>query len=270
MNYPGYILSTAVPKKEQVISFTRNLLNLLFPIAENEKSYLKHIEKKKAAVENELLDILFAFKKKAEIKKAESVSQSFFSKLDDIRHALIADAEATLEFDPAAKSLEEVILTYPGFHAVAAYRIAHELHELGIPLVPRIITEWAHSVTGIDIHPGASIESPFIIDHGTGVVIGETSVIGKHVKIYQGVTIGALAVKKEEGNSKRHPTIEDHVIIYANSTILGGETIIGANSLVGGNCFVTSSIPAQSVVYHQPIITVKDKKSFTEPLNWVI
>ena len=154
--------------------------------------------------------------------------------------------------------------------AVTAYRVAHVLCSLRVPLVPRMISEWAHSITGIDIHPGASIGVPFMIDHGTGVVIGETSVIGKNVKIYQGVTIGALAVKKEEAEMKRHPTIEDNVIVYANSTILGGRTVIGRDSIIGGNCFVTDSVPAQSLVYHQPIITVKNKKDFTEPLNWVI
>jgi serine O-acetyltransferase len=136
--------------------------------------------------------------------------------------------------------------------------------------VPRIISEWAHSITGIDIHPGATIGVPFLIDHGTGVVIGETSVIGKNVKVYQGVTFGALAVKKEEAENKRHPTIEDGVIVYANSTILGGKTIIGRESVIGGNCFIVESVPSQSVVYHQPIITVKNKRDFTEPLNWVI
>ena len=166
--------------------------------------------------------------------------------------------------------IEEVVLTYPGFMAVTAYRIAHVLCRLQVPLMPRMISEWAHSITGIDIHPGATIGVPFMIDHGTGVVIGETSIIGKNVKIYQGVTIGALAVKKEEAEVKRHPTIEDNVIVYANSTILGGKTIIGRDSIIGGNCFVTESVPAQSMVYHQPIITVKNKKDFTEPLNWVI
>ena len=144
---------------------------------------------------------------------------------------------------PAAKSREEVIRTYPGFYAVAAYRIAHQLHLLGIQGIPRIITEHAHSKTGIDIHPGAKIGNHFCIDHGTGVVIGETSVIGNHVKIYQGVTLGALSVNKEDATKKRHPTLEDNVVVYAGATILGGGTVIGRGSVIGGNVWLTESVP---------------------------
>jgi serine O-acetyltransferase len=226
-------------------------------------------QKELGSLQSKLLEILFAFNKPEEIN-ANEISDQFFNALDGIKKDLEADANAMLAFDPAAKSLEEILFTYPGFQAVSAYRIANVLHKLKVPLVPRIITEWAHSEAGIDIHPGATIAVPFMIDHGTGVVIGETSVIGKNVKIYQGVTIGALAVNKDEAAVKRHPTIEDNVIVYANSTILGGNTVIGHDSLVGGNCFITQSIPPNSVVYHQPIITVKDKRNFTEPLNWVI
>ena len=155
------------------------------------------------------------------------------------------------EGDPAAKSRDEIVRTYPGFYAIAAYRIAHELHALGVKGIPRIITEHAHSRTGIDIHPGASIGSHFCIDHGTGVVIGETSVIGNNVKIYQGVTLGALSVNKEDAEKKRHPTLEDNVIVYAGATILGGDTVIGRDSIVGGNVWITSSIPANSKIYYQ-------------------
>ena len=153
--------------------------------------------------------------------------------------------------DPAAKSHAEVIRTYPGFFAIVAYRIAHELESLSVGIIPRIITEYAHSQTGIDIHPGAEIGRYFCIDHGTGVVIGETCNIGDYVKIYQGVTLGALSVAKEDADKKRHPTLEDRVVIYAGATILGGETVIGENSVVGGNVWLTKSIKPNSKVYYQ-------------------
>jgi serine O-acetyltransferase len=153
--------------------------------------------------------------------------------------------------DPAAKSRTEILRSYPGFYAIAAYRIANQMHRQGIQLIPRMITELAHSRTGIDIHPGATIGQYFCIDHGTGVVIGETTVIGDHVKIYQGVTLGALSVEKADADKKRHPTIEDHVVIYAGATILGGKTTIGKNSVIGGNVWLTKSVPAGSKVYYQ-------------------
>ncbi|MEL7147946.1 MAG: serine acetyltransferase, partial [Bacteroidota bacterium] len=153
--------------------------------------------------------------------------------------------------DPAAKSKSEVIRTYPGFYAIAAYRIANALYRLNVPLLPRVITEHAHGKTGIDIHPAAQIGDHFCIDHGTGVVIGETTVIGEHVKIYQGVTLGALSVDKRDATTKRHPTIGREVVIYAGATILGGKTIIGDRSVVGGNVWLTKSIPADSKIYYQ-------------------
>lgn len=153
------------------------------------------------------------------------------------------DVEAAFQGDPAAKSSEDVILSYPGLQAITVYRIAHYLHKNGVPVIPRIMSEYIHSRTGIDINPGAEIGESFFIDHGTGVVIGESTVIGKNVKIYQGVTLGALSVKKELMNKKRHPTIEDNVTIYANATILGGQTVIGKNSVIGGNTWVTKSVP---------------------------
>jgi serine O-acetyltransferase len=155
------------------------------------------------------------------------------------------------EGDPAAKSRSEIIRTYPGFYAIAAYRIAHQLHVAGITGIPRIITEHAHSKTGIDIHPAASIGNYFCIDHGTGVVIGETTVIGDHVKIYQGVTLGALSVNKEDAEKKRHPTLEDRVVVYAGATILGGETVIGHDSIIGGNVWITKSVPPNTKIYYQ-------------------
>lgn len=180
-----------------------------------------------------------------------TLAKSFFDLLPEIFEALQKDITAMFEGDPAAKSRNEVIRTYPGFYAIAAYRIAHELHRLGVPGIPRIITEHAHSKTGIDIHPAAKIGAHFCIDHGTGVVIGETTVIGDHVKLYQGVTLGALSVNKEDAERKRHPTLEDHVVVYAGATILGGETIIGHHSVIGGNVWLTRSTPPHSKIYYQ-------------------
>jgi serine O-acetyltransferase len=171
---------------------------------------------------------------------------------------LLEDAQAINDGDPAAKSRDQVIRTYPGFLAIACYRIGHSFCQIGVPLLPRILTEYAHSKTGIDIHPKAKIGRRFCIDHGTGIVIGETTIIGEDVKIYQGVTLGALSVKKEMAKMKRHPTIEDNVVIYAGATILGGSTIIGKNSIIGGNVWLTESIPPNSRVYHKSQIEVRD------------
>jgi serine O-acetyltransferase len=179
------------------------------------------------------------------------VAGQFFDALGDIYEKLNEDVVAMYEGDPAAKNRSEVIQTYPGFYAVAAYRVAHQLHLLGVQGLPRVITEHAHSKTGIDIHPSARIGNHFCIDHGTGVVIGETAVIGDYVKIYQGVTLGALSVSKEDAVKKRHPTLEDHVVVYAGATILGGETVIGHHSVVGGNVWLTRSVPPNSKIYYQ-------------------
>ncbi|MDR2136299.1 MAG: serine acetyltransferase [Treponema sp.] len=180
---------------------------------------------------------------------AELVVESFFEELPRIREALSLDMKAAFRGDPAAKSFEEVILSYPGFQAITAHRLAHFFWQARVPLIPRMMSELVHGRTGIDIHPGAGIGESFFIDHGTGVVIGETTVIGRNVKLYQGVTLGALSVKKEEANRKRHPTIEDDVTIYSNATILGGETVIGRGSTIGGNVWLISSVPADSTVY---------------------
>jgi len=180
---------------------------------------------------------------------AEMIVAGFFEELPAIRHALSLDMQANFRGDPAAKSVEEVILSYPGFQAIVVHRLAHYFWKAQVPLIPRMMSELVHGATGIDIHPGAEIGESFFIDHGTGVVIGETTVIGKNVKLYQGVTLGALSVKKEEGNKKRHPTIEDNVTIYSNATILGGETIIGHDSVIGGNVWITESVPPNTTVY---------------------
>lgn len=182
----------------------------------------------------------------------------YLNKLPEILEKLNADAEGIAKNDPAANSLEEVYLSYPGFFAIAIYRLSHEFYKFGLPLVPRLMAECAHGLTGTDINPGAHIGVPFFIDHATGVVIGETAVIKNNVKIYQGVTLGALYVDRNLRNVKRHPTIEDNVTIYANATILGGETVIGANSIIGGNVWLTSSVPKNSMVSHTPQINIKN------------
>ena len=178
---------------------------------------------------------------------------------------LAKDVQAAFEGDPAARHFDEIIFSYPGLFAIAVYRVAHQLHEQGVPLIPRIMTEYAHSRTGIDIHPGVQIGESFFIDHGTGVVVGETTTIGNRVRIYQGVTLGALSLSKEECESlrtkKRHPTIEDDVIIYANATILGGSTVIGARSVIGGNVWITESVPADTIVFlKKPDLVFLDRR----------
>jgi len=182
--------------------------------------------------------------------RAQSTTSEFLEALPSLAQQIDGDAQAAFHGDPAARSVEEVIITYPGFFAVATYRWAHKLHSLDVPLLPRLMSEYAHEKTGIDIHPGATIGEGLFIDHGTGVVIGETSHIGKNVKIYQGVTLGALSVKKRLQNIKRHPTIENNVIIYANATILGGKTVIGEDSVVGGNVWITESVPKNSRIFY--------------------
>jgi len=185
----------------------------------------------------------------SEFEPEETVDK-FFEALPSIKSALDKDLEATFLGDPAAKTKHVVARSYPGFFAITAYRIANELDRMGTQLVPRAITEHAHIQTGIDIHPSATIGEYFCIDHGTGLVIGETTIIGKHVKLYQGVTLGALSVDKKDATSKRHPTIEDEVVIYAGATILGGSTTVGKGSVIGGNVWLTRSVPAGSKVYY--------------------
>lgn len=179
------------------------------------------------------------------------ICKSFFEKIPHIRALLDKDLQATLDGDPAACCKEEIILAYPGMLAITVHRIAHELYTLNVPMLPRLMSEYAHSEAGIDIHPGATIGESFFIDHGTGIVIGETSIIGNNVKIYQGVTIGALSTKggRKLSGAKRHPTIEDNVTIYSGASVLGGATVIGKNAVIGGNAFITSSIPADTKVY---------------------
>ncbi len=181
--------------------------------------------------------------------EANEIVQNFFEAIPGIRARLMLDVQAAWEGDPAAKSVEEVILSYPGLEAITVHRFANSLWKAGVPLIPRMMSEYVHARTGIDIHPGAAIGDRFFIDHGTGVVIGETTVIGANVKVYQGVTLGALSVRKNESDAKRHPTIQDGVTIYSGATILGGDTVIGHGSVIGGNVWLTSSLPPESRVY---------------------
>ncbi len=201
---------------------------------------------------------------------AERVVAAFAAALPGIHERLLLDAEAIAAGDPAAESVDEVIAAYPGFLAIAIHRIAHEIHHLGVAIVPRLLAEVAHTRTGIDIHPGATIGRSFCIDHGTGVVVGETAVIGDDVKLYQGVTLGALSVAKTAAGTKRHPTIGDRVVIYANATVLGGDTVVGEDSIVGGNVFLTSSVPPGSIVYQTSQFRVRRVRDGFEDADFVI
>ncbi len=194
-------------------------------------------------------------------KPCAKIWENYVVKLPDILEKLNLDAEAIVSCDPASLSIEEVYMAYPGFYAIAIYRLAHELYAKGFPMVPRLMTEYAHRQTGVDINPGAQIGKSFFIDHATGVVIGETAIIKDNVKIYQGVTLGALYVAKNLRETKRHPTIENNVTIYANATILGGETVIGENSVIGGNAWITASVPPNSTVFHSPEIKIKTQSN---------
>ncbi|MBW6491816.1 MAG: serine acetyltransferase [Lentimicrobium sp.] len=201
---------------------------------------------------------------------AEVFIEPFFEKLPHIHALLRDDLKAFYHSDPAAASIDEVLYAYPGFFAISIHRLAHELFKMKAPIIPRLLSEYSHSKTGIDIHPGASIGERFLIDHGTGVVIGETCEIGNDVIIYQGVTLGALSVTRESAETKRHPTIGNRVIIYANATILGGKTVIGNDTVIGGNVWITRSVPANSLVFHRSETVIKNNSTFTEPLNFVI
>ncbi|RTQ50633.1 serine acetyltransferase [Hymenobacter gummosus] len=185
-----------------------------------------------------------------------ALAADLFGRLPVLHELLLLDARAIMAADPAAQDLAEVICTYPGFYALGLHRLAHALYQRQVPLLPRLLSEYAHQRTGIDIHPGARIGRSCSIDHGTGIVIGETAVLGDHVRLFQGVTLGALSVAKELAHQKRHPTIEDHVVIYAGATILGGSTVVGRHSLIGGNVWLTESVPSHSRVYHRAQIHV--------------
>jgi len=249
--YEAHRHNKAMPSPEVICSLITNLLQILFPqLSDKRYTRMSEFEQDYADLNAKLVNILIDLNGQLN-KDVQEIANTFFNQLPDIRTKLLMDADAMMSGDPAAISNAEVIRTYPGFYAIAVYRLANALFHLNIPLVPRILTEHAHNRTGIDIHPGATIGDNFCIDHGTGVVIGGTAHIGKNVKIYQGVTLGALSVKKEMASTKRHPTIKDNVVIYAGATILGGDTVIGEDSIIGGNVWITKSVLPKSRVYYK-------------------
>lgn len=258
----------ALPLKRDVAAFVDGLLGILFPqLSEERGMTAEEIQAALTLVRRDLRDLLGPLE--APPRSAE-VAGSFMVALPALYEQIRLDGEAILAGDPAAESLDEVISAYPGFLAIAIHRIAHEIHRLGVRVLPRLLTEVAHTRTGIDIHPGAAIGRGLCIDHGTGVVIGETAVIGDEVKLYQGVTLGALSVAKSAAGTKRHPTIGDRVVIYANATVLGGDTEVGHDSVVGGNVWLTHSVPSHSVVYQSSQVRVRSAMEGFEFSDFVI
>ena len=248
------------PDKEVVIDMIGKLLRIVFPGYTREKGYRMYNTKHSLSMLME--DVMYNLNKQITLilqtdmddndakVKAQQISLEFFRRIPGIRAMVQTDVEAAFAGDPAATSADEIIFCYPGLYAITVYRLAHVLYELQVPMLPRIMTEYAHGITGIDIHPGATIGNYFFIDHGTGIVIGETTVIGENVKIYQGVTLGGLSTRAGQGlrGKKRHPTIEDNVTIYANASILGGETVIGQGGVIGASAFITESVPPCTTV----------------------
>jgi len=250
-----------VPPNNVIAGWALGLLDLLFPERQTHPNRtIEQLKTQFSQSEKELVDILNRTKACEDCNNGLIAAQ-FYRSLPELRRMLYTDAAGINEGDPAATSEFEVIRSYPGFLAIALYRLAHQLLVLDVPILPRILTEYGHSQTGIDIHPGAQIGEHFCIDHGTGVVIGETAVIGNHVKIYQGVTLGAMSVEKILANTRRHPTIQDRVVIYAGATILGGDTVIGHDSVIGGNVWLTTSIPPFSTAYHQSSVKIVDTRA---------
>jgi serine O-acetyltransferase len=252
-------------KKESIL-FLGEVIDFLFPHFSSKVYYSKEdVIAKLQLLNRNLVSLLRIL-----IEDTGPVAKDFISQIPEVHDKLWLDADAIYKGDPASESIDEVILAYPGFMAIAIYRLAHELYKLRIPIIPRIFTEHAHQITGIDIHPGAEIDSPFFIDHGTGIVIGETTKIGKNVKIYQGVTLGALSVDKSLSKVKRHPTIEDDVIIYSQSVILGGNTVIGKGCIIGGNSWLTQSVPPNSIVYSKMEMKVRSNEENFNTIDFVI
>ena len=249
--------TTAAPSTSSICRLFTKVLLVMFPEQARKKYRSANIIEDRLEIYGSELKELLTIMQTQLKGDAGETAKAFINKLPEIYEMLCQDIEAFLLGDPAAVDRYEIIRTYPGFYAVAFYRMAHALHELNIPLLPRVLSEYAHSKTGIDIHPGAKIGANFFIDHGTAVVIGETTVIGQHVKIYQSVTLGALSVSKDMASKKRHPTIEDHVVVYSGATILGGETIIGHHSIIGGNVWLTESIAPHSKVYNRAQVDIK-------------
>lgn len=254
----GTSLKTNLPDRDEVYRILEDLHKITFPGYFGTEKFLSWesfaegvLVSLQGRLAAQIKKVLLGTGTSEEIDtKAEELTNVFLSKIPDVQELLMKDVDATMAGDPAANNKTEVILAYPGLYAIFVYRYAHILYELKVPVLPRIMSEYAHGQTGIDINPGATIGEYFFIDHGTGIVIGETSIIGNGVRIYQGVTIGALSTRKGQALSgiKRHPTIEDNVIIYANATILGGDTVVGKNATVAGNTFVTESIPEDAKV----------------------
>ncbi len=242
------------PSPSEVADFFKQLLGLFYlDFARVPLTTHDAIQGEEKRLQSVLEDLLLRNPMNA-ILGTTKIKDAFFEFLPELYECLNKDIMAIYEGDPACTSRREVVRSYPGFYAIAAYRVAHKLHQLKVEDLPRIITEHAHSLTGIDIHPSAKIGASFCIDHGTGIVIGETTEIHDHVKIYQGVTLGALSVDKADADKKRHPTIESHCILYSGATILGGETVIGAHSIIGGNTWITRSVPPHSKIYYQALM----------------
>jgi serine O-acetyltransferase len=258
-----------LPDRALVASFVDGVVTLLFPDGRQAPRTPTGIRAELEARCRALTPVLAPLRARLPASP-DDLAERFLEMLPEVHEALSLDAEAIEAGDPAAHGTAEVVLAYPGFQALAFHRIANALHLEGIPLVPRMISEIAHGRTGVDIHPAATIGSSCCIDHGTGVVIGETAIIGNDVKLYQGVTLGALSVTKEGAGHKRHPTIEDRVVIYANATVLGGDTIVGADSVIGGNVWLTHSVPPNSLVYHQSQVKVRTVAEVADSIDFVI
>ncbi|HEY5629396.1 MAG TPA: serine O-acetyltransferase [Candidatus Limnocylindrales bacterium] len=256
------------PLKRDVAAFADALLGILFPqLSDDALAAPDDLAARLVLMRRDLRRLVAPL---TGTDKVDEVVTAFADALPRVHAALLEDGEAILAGDPAAESLDEVVAAYPGFLAIAIHRVAHELYVLGVPILPRLLAEVAHTRTGVDIHPGATIGHGFCIDHGTGVVVGETAVIGDRVKLYQGVTLGALSVVKDLAGQKRHPTIGDRVVIYANATVLGGDTVVGNDTIIGGNVFVTSSVAAGSVLYQTSRSRVRRADDGFDDIDFVI
>jgi serine O-acetyltransferase len=248
-----------MPSNREITTWALQVIRLLFPEQQRQDFFdPQQVKAEFERLEQQLAVIMNATKACRDCDYVR-LAEAFFAQIPELYALLNTDIQAIFNGDPAARSEFEVIRTYPGFFAISFFRLAHALYQHEVPLLPRILTEWVHSKTGIDIHPAAQIGEFFHVDHGTGIVIGESCTIGKNVKLYQGVTLGALSVAKSMAYTKRHPTVEDNVIIYAGATILGGETVIGHDSIIGGNVWLTKSVEPYSTIFHKPAITVLNK-----------
>lgn len=280
-----HVDTAVIPSRESVIEIIEIIKDLLFPGYFGQQEIDRHTLH--YHIGNEVIDLYEKLSHQITssiihecrrhhtlcsecLERGQVETISFLKKIPMLREILALDVQAAFDGDPASKNYDEIIFSYPGLFAITTYRVAHELYLQGIPLIPRIMTEYAHSVTGIDIHPGATIGTRFFIDHGTGVVIGETTAIGRNVKIYQGVTLGShKLLRDEDGNLirglKRHPTVEDDVVVYANATILGGDTVIGARSVIGGNVWITRSVPSDTkVMLKDPDLIFKPTSNYLD------